>query len=822
MRPAEPGVHGPAGPTLAVLDDPQRIAVARRLLTDMRREAVERLTRLVARLLRTEYAQLSILTDKQVVAALHGPGDRGPKEIADSMCAVTVSNGGGALVLPDAGADARVAGLPAVRSGVVGAYVGVPVAAGGALVGALCAYDARPREWRPDEVEVLRELAGVVSAELETRALAADLADDAVRLNLGFAAANVGSFDWDLVTNRLQWDDRLKELFGYTAGTFEEHFWSFEARLHPDDRERVAGAIAAAVEIGGGYEAEYRVVHPDGSVRWIAARGRVLCDEDGRPVRMLGAAHDTTAGHSASERIARHLETMGAAFLSVDREWRFTYLNAQGERLFGRSREELLGRVLWEEYPDLIGTPTHEHYTAAVATQEPTRFVQYYQPLDIWFDVRAFPAADGLSVYFDDVSARVRAERAAAASAREREEALAVAQRATGRLEILSAASARMAATLEVREVLAILTDVVLSGLGSWLAIGLREDIAAELSDRLDIPVARRLRLVEVAHADPPRRESLADALRELPPALDALDPAASAEEREISGVRATVLPLASRGRLVGVVLVGDAPDDPFDARLLHDLVMRAASAVENAVLYGAERRMGATLQRTLLPGALPRMPNIEIAARYLPGTVGRDVGGDFYVAQVLADGRLLLIIGDVMGHGMQAAAHMGQLRAILTAYAIDGDAPERVLSRLSSRITDLVDLPMATALVAVYDAPARRLTAASAGHLPPLIAADGAEPEFMDLRPGPPLGVGPTDYASRTVDVASSATVVLFTDGLIEERRRVIDDGLERLRRTVGEIRLPPEAVCDRVLADLDRTRGGEDDIALVVFRHA
>jgi serine phosphatase RsbU (regulator of sigma subunit) len=217
----------------------------------------------------------------------------------------------------------------------------------------------------------------------------------------------------------------------------------------------------------------------------------------------------------------------------------------------------------------------------------------------------------------------------------------------------------------------------------------------------------------------------------------------------------------------------------------------------------------------------LPQFDGMQTAARYLPGAGGREVGGDFYVGHGLADGRVLLIIGDVMGHGARAAARMGQLRAVLTAFAFEGDAPERVLGRLAASTRELLDLPMATTLVAVYDPRVRRLTAASAGHLPPLLAPPQRPPSYVGVRPGPPLGVGGGVYVPCTIDVPPSSTVVLYTDGLIEDRTKPIDAGLERLRAALEQIRLPPEAVCDHVLRELGRADGAEDDIALLVFSH-
>ena len=277
----------------------------------------------------------------------------------------------------------------------------------------------------------------------------------------------------------------------------------------------------------------------------------------------------------------------------------------------------------------------------------------------------------------------------------------------------------------------------------------------------------------------------------------------------------AVALPLVSRGRTLGVAIVIGAVESALDRRVLVELAARAGVALDNAILFGSERRLALTLQRSLLPTALPSLPGIELAARYLPGAGGQDVGGDFYLGHALEDGRLLLVIGDVMGHGPQAAARMGQLRAVLAAYAYEGDPPDRVLAHVSVRASALLDLPMATVLVGIFDPRTRRLTFSLAGHLPPLVGG-----EFVDARPGPPLGTAMTDYERHTVDVPEGGTVVLYTDGLIEDRERTIDAGLELLRASLLGVHVAPDALCDHVLRALGREQGGEDDIALLVMR--
>ncbi|WP_345712356.1 PAS domain-containing protein, partial [Kineococcus glutinatus] len=249
--------------------------------------------------------------------------------------------------------------------------------------------------------------AAATGDDAERPALTAQHASERLRWQLAVDAAGIGSFDWDLRTDRLRWDDHLVALFGYERDGFDETFEAFETRVHPDDRARVAAALQGAIQARGGFEAEYRIVRHDGALRWIHARGRVLLDADGSPSRLIGAALDTTAGREADARLGRLLESMSAAFYSLDAEWRFSYVNAEAERLLGRPRGELLGGVVWELFPWAAGSDFETHFRAAVATGEPRAFEAYYPPpLDAWYELRAWPGPDGLSVYFLDITAR--------------------------------------------------------------------------------------------------------------------------------------------------------------------------------------------------------------------------------------------------------------------------------------------------------------------------------------------------------------------------------------------------------------------------------
>ena len=227
------------------------------------------------------------------------------------------------------------------------------------------------------------------------------------------------------------------------------------------------------------------------------------------------------------------------------------------------------------------------------------------------------------------------------------------------------------------------------------------------------------------------------------------------------------------------------------------------------------ERYTSETLQFSLLPGELPRVPGLRLAARYLPAE--NVIGGDWYDVFRLAGDRVGFALGDVVGHGIEAAAAAGQLRNALRGYALEDDAPEHVLARLND-LAHLQPLAAFSSLVyGVLDVPSRRLRWAVAGHPPPVVR--GAGPGVDANAGAPPLGVLPagSPFGVRDVTLAPDTTLLLYTDGLIERRNRPLDEGLELLRETVEQGPDDPDALCDAVLRRLRPTGG--DDVALLVL---
>ncbi len=294
------------------------------------------------------------------------------------------------------------------------------------------------------------------------------------------------------------------------------------------------------------------------------------------------------------------------------------------------------------------------------------------------------------------------------------------------------------------------------------------------------------------------------------------------------SGVRSAVaVPLRAADALTGVLYLGwrsGAAPAGGELGLLELCAERAATAIAHARTYEHEHGLVELLQRSLLPQELPSVPRLELAARYRPSVEATAVGGDWYDVLRLPDGGVALVIGDVVGHGVQAATVMGELRNGLRAYILEGHGPAAALARLDGLVEATHGARMiATVLVLLIDPAGRRLRFASAGHLPPLLVGDGGGAAFLAGGLVAPLGmVGRTAVEEAIEPIGPGETILLFTDGLVERRDESLDHGLSRLRAAAGRHtgeRLEP--FCDRILreAGVDGTEL-RDDVALVAVR--
>ncbi|MER7660081.1 PP2C family protein-serine/threonine phosphatase [Streptomyces sp. NPDC096193] len=272
-------------------------------------------------------------------------------------------------------------------------------------------------------------------------------------------------------------------------------------------------------------------------------------------------------------------------------------------------------------------------------------------------------------------------------------------------------------------------------------------------------------------------------------------------------------------------------PFDESDHQLAEELVSRAALSLDNARRYTRERATALALQRSLLPSSVSGGTAMEVAARYLPADAAdgvRGVGGDWFDVIGLPGGRVALVVGDVVGHGIEAAATMGRLRTTIRTLADLDLPPGQLLTRLDRTFIGLVesepdDMPLpsmgATCVYAVYDPATRRCTVALAGHPPPAVVDPESGVTFADLPTGTPLGLGMLPYEAAELDLPAGGLIALYTDGLVEDRHQDIDAGMERLRNALARTGLSVDGLCSAVIGTVP-TATTSDDVTLLLAR--
>jgi serine phosphatase RsbU (regulator of sigma subunit) len=557
-------------------------------------------------------------------------------------------------------------------------------------------------------------------------------------------------------------------------------------------------------------------------------------------------------GAAAADVLVLAVEGMARPLFVLDEKWRFSYMNPAGAELLGTTVDALVGQVLWDMYPETVDSPFEANYRRVGETGVPASFEAWFAPLQIWFQVDAFRTDGGLVVTYDDVTVRHEAEQAReeAVAAREREaeraaEAAAAAELAGRHLMLLGDISQAMTSTLDTDEAVHRFAQLVVPQLADWCLVsvvenGRRRDVGRAHRDPAMVEAMNRyadLRAMTNRVSAPvptALREGRPVVIQELSAEqLAAMTtPAANAALAPLQPTAVATFPLIARGELFGACTLVNGPDrGPFTEAELRtaDIASRRASlALDNARLATAQSRVAERLQRSLL--SAPVQPdNLELAVRYRPATQDVSIGGDWYDAFLQPDGATVLVIGDVMGHDLEAAAVMAQLKTLVRAIAYDRqDAPADVMRRVDLAVVGLDLATLATALVARIEqddddrvAGLRRLRWASAGHpMPMLLQADG---KVVDLEApvGPPLGIGWSGARTDGVTVIpAGSTLLLFTDGLFERRTGDLDEGRERLRAVVHDLAGEPlEQLCDGMLAAL-LADGAEDDVAVLAVR--
>jgi PAS domain-containing protein len=374
---------------------------------------------------------------------------------------------------------------------------------------------------------------------------------------------------------------------------------------------------------------------------------------------------------------------------------------------------------------------------------------------------------------------------------------------ALGRLELLYDASVGVGTTLDMTRTAEELANVAVPRFADFATVDLLESVL-----RGEEPVDARSRM----------RRAAVSAVREE-------------TFRPPSGHTVLAVPLSARGVLLGQVefrrLEGAAPFDDDDWSFAEELVGQAAVAIDNGRRYAREHATALALQRSLLPRGRPEQHAVEAASRYLPAHAG--VGGDWFDIIPLSGARVALVVGDVVGHGLHAAATMGRLRTAVHNFSVVDLPPDELLIQLDDVVAQLdqeeaarnggIGVVGASCLYAVYDPVAQRCTLARAGHPPPAVVDPEGTVTFPDLPAGPPLGLGGRLFEASAIPLPAGSRLVLYTNGLVQDRERDIDAGLDLLCQTLAAADPDPGRTCDAVVDALLPPRP-TDDVVLLVAR--
>ncbi|WP_406086995.1 SpoIIE family protein phosphatase [Streptomyces virginiae] len=564
--------------------------------------------------------------------------------------------------------------------------------------------------------------------------------------------------------------------------------------------------------------------------------GRVLWEGDPMGV----PAPPPEAGAEGARRAA---DRLAQAVLSLDREGRIGFVNTAAEELLGLDGPHLRGRLLWEALP-WLGHPAYEdHFRAGFMSGEPVHFParRGRHPPGQWLSVDLYPAADGVTL---TLGTSAKPAYAPASRTRQGPDSdsdadadmdvdldvdgyadLDVSADEASALYRPVALAIALTEAVTARQVSAVVTEELLPAFGGrQLAIYLLDERHLYLAwetgfpqgflNRFDgVSLDVRLPGVETLTTGRPMffesMQHLAAAYPGIPLDADV-------------GARA-FLPLIASGRPVGSCILGfDSPRgfSPEERTVLTALAGLIAQALARARRYDNEVALARGLQSALLPHRLPVREHVDTVGRYLPGTQGMEVGGDWYDVVETGTGLLALVIGDVQGHGVAAAATMGQLRSAVRAFALSGSTPEQVVSGTNQLLIDLDPGQFASCCYMLLDPASGSVMAARAGHPQPLLRHPDGRTEVLDLAGGVVLGIDPeASYPVTELRLTTGSILALYTDGLVEKPGLDIDVGVERLRTALEAARPSPLAeTADRLISEAGNTADRPDDIALLL----
>ncbi|WP_254076056.1 SpoIIE family protein phosphatase [Streptomyces sp. P3] len=640
----------------------------------------------------------------------------------------------------------------------------------------------------------------------------------------------------------VEWSLAAQDLLGYRPQDVLDRPAS--ALLVPEGNRELADQLTHRVQGGETVVGTLSVRHRDGHQvtmeMWIVpaadARGRagalLIAVETSQVLRMRDSLAALESLFSQSP--------IGLATLGVD--LRFLRVNDALARMNGASAAEHLGRRPTEVVPGVNAVALEatmrevlERGTAVVDVRRTGRTPADPDREHTWSCSYA-PLLDG--------GGRTLGVIASLIDITERQQAERDAERARHRFALLAEVGTRIGTTLDLRQTSEEIVQMLVPQLADSADVQLLEEVLApDESTALTRGVVRRM---AARFPDP------AAPTAKLRPGMTSRIAAGSLYERVIADGRATdlyrsdvpalvtdpradelraylmslgsarLIPLVARDKVLGAIVVtrlrSREPFDDQDCVLVDELAARAALNIDNALMYTRQRAAALTLRRSLTNSALPVVPGLELTGRYRPASE-HDVGGDWYDVIALPDGRTGLVIGDVMGHGIHAAAVMGQLRTAVRTLARHDVDPARMLRSLDAVVADMGEDQMATCVYAVHDPGAGGCLVARAGHPPPAVVTDDGTVAFLEGSPGTPLGTGGQQFEAEEVSLPSGTLLVLYTDGLIEARDRDLDQGLDRLARALRRTGRPLPALCDDVLGQM-LPHPAEDDVAILLAR--
>ncbi|GAA2765376.1 SpoIIE family protein phosphatase [Streptomyces paradoxus] len=651
------------------------------------------------------------------------------------------------------------------------------------------------------------------------------------------------------------WSDGARRLLGYEpAELLGKPVTDLLAAPLPESTRRHAAD-------GRRWAGEVALRHRNGNHVVVRLQGTPLADAEGGRLWLVTGTVPVYPAAPAEQGSLPPLWDLTLAQLPVpvavyDRDARLVAANEIMTRVMGRSVEDMKGLTLWEIEPnppydeydrlqrEVLRTGEmifHEEHAKAPGQTRPHAWSMFLSPLK-----DETGAVHGMSATVFDTTEQYWARR---------------------RLAVLNEASLRIGSTLDVTRTAEEMAEVaVTGGFADFVTVDLLESVA--LGDEPgplppDTPVTvRRTAQLSVLQGCPESVVASGETtrypvgtlpLRTLNAGRGVRHRPGDPELREwlrFSPARAEtvsrylihsvmMVPLRARGVTLGMVhfLRHRTPEmfSEDDLLLAEEIVARAAVSVDNARRYTRERRTALALQRSLLPERPPELAAMDVAYRYLPTGAGADIGGDWFDVIPLSGARVALVVGDVVGHGIQASATMGRLRTAVRTLADVDLAPDELLTQLDDLVIrlDREEGPEvrgeqeasgqvgATCLYAVYDPVSRRCTMARAGHPAPALVTPGGGVRFLDLPAGPPLGLGGLPFESSEVQLEENSLLALYTDGLIEAPDHDIEVGIGLLHQALSSPGGTLDETCDRVLRTV-LTGRPEDDIVLMLARTA